>query len=152
MSGWTDETLANRNAEYNRRLAEGHASREGKPTEYDKAIKEGRIKGVSAPAARTYNGRVYHSKAEAEYAQRLDFLVKAGAVKEYICQATMPIVVNNVPICKVVVDFKVVNSDMTVDLIEIKGFETEIFRLKKKLLLACYPGIRYTVLKVGADL
>ncbi len=152
MSGWTDEGLAARNAEYNRRLAEGHASREGKPTEYDKAIKGGRIKGISAPAARTYNGRVYHSKSEAEYAQRLDFQIKAGIVESYDCQERLHIIVGNVHICDVVVDFKVKMADGIVEYVEVKGFETETFRLKKKLLLACYPGIRYTVLKVGADL
>ncbi len=136
MSGWTEKDLVERQiAMLDRPMA-----------------RTGRIKGVSAPAARTYNGRVYHSKSEAEYAQRLDFQVKAGIVTQYLCQAVLPITVNAVLICKVVVDFKVFMADGTEEYVEVKGFETETFRLKKKLLLACYPGIRYTVLKVGADL
>ncbi len=167
MSGWTDEGLAARNAEYNRRLAVEHDARQGKPTEYDTAIKqgllqqhlaeypqrhikEGRIKGVAAPEDRTYNGRQYHSKAEAEYAQQLDFLKKAGAVAAWIHQVSMDIKVNEVPICKVVVDFQVWHSDGTVEYVEIKGFETATWRLKKRLLLACYPGICYTVIRVGS--
>ena len=145
MSGWTEQGVLDR--EQRRRLAEGFA---GALAPFVEQPKVGRIKGVSAEADRTYNGRVYHSKSEAEYAQRLDFQVKARIVHHWTPQVTIPIIVNNVPICKVVVDFKVFNVDGTVDLVEIKGFETETFRLKKKLLLACYPGICYTVIKVGA--
>jgi len=145
MSGWTDQDVLD--LKQRRRLAEGFA---GALAPFVEKSKEGRIKGVSTAADRTYNGRVYHSKFEAEYAQQLDFLVRSGAVKHYVCQEAMQIELNNVPICKVIIDFKVTNADGTVDYIEIKGFETETFRLKKKLLLAAYPGIRYTIIKVGS--
>jgi len=145
MSGWTDQDVLD--VEQRRWLAEGFA---GALAPLVEKPKEGRIKGVAAVDERTYNGRVYHSKAEAEYAQQLDFLVRSGAVKHYVCQESMQIELNNVPICKVIIDFKVTNADGTVDYVEIKGFETETFRLKKKLLLAAYPGIRYTIIKVGS--
>lgn len=38
---------------------------------------------VAAPVARSYKGRVYDSKAEMLYAQRLDLLVKIGEVVDY---------------------------------------------------------------------
>lgn len=107
--------------------------------------KRGRIR-VAPKEERTFMGRVYHSKAEAHYAARLDLERKAGKIHAWDSQRPLPIIVAGVHICTVLVDFAVVDKSGT-RFIEVKGHETEVYKLKKKLLLACYPGIRYEVVK-----
>lgn len=102
---------------------------------------------VSPKAERTYNGTVYHSKAEARYAAELDLQKRVGLIREWSNQVPFQITVNGVNICKVVVDFSVVYSDGRTQYVEIKGKETEAYRLKRKLLAACYPDLDYVVLK-----
>jgi hypothetical protein len=98
-----------------------------------------------------YNGVQYHSKKEAAVAARLDLEQKAGAIKGWDRQFPVELRVNNFPICKYYVDFRVFHNDETIELLEVKGFETEVFRLKRKLLEAAWlhenPKYRYTVEK-----
>ena len=108
--------------------------------------KRGRIR-VAAKADRTYNGVVYHSKAEARYAAELDILKKAGVITEWWRQIPFGIKVQGRWICDVVVDFKILDRKEYAYYVEIKGHETEVYRLKRDLLLACYPGIDYRVVK-----
>ncbi len=84
----------------------------------------------------TYNGRSYHSKKEAAYAQELDWRLKAGEIKEIIPQHPLRLYVNEIKICNYFIDFKVVYPDDSVELIEVKGFETDLWRLKWKLTQA----------------
>lgn len=99
-----------------------------------------------------YDGRVYHSKAEANYAQELDLLLKAGELLEVIPQYRIPLNVRGKHICDYLVDFKVIHSDGSEELIEVKGMVTEIWRLKWKLTEAIYladhPGTKLTIVKV----
>ncbi len=46
---------------------------------------------VSKKDARTYNGVVYHSKREAEFAQELDLRIKAGEIDFYLRQVRFPL-------------------------------------------------------------
>ena len=55
----------------------------------------------------TYNGRVYHSKKECE--------------------------VNGIKICNYYMDFKVIHLDGSVELIEVKGYKTDVWKIKWKL-------------------
>jgi len=43
-------------------------------------------------------------------------------------------------------DFEVYHSDDTVEIVEIKGFETPDFKLRKKLFMNLYPYVRYSIL------
>ena len=90
---------------------------------------------------------VYHSKAEARYAAELDLMKKAGKIKDWWRQVPFPINMFGKPICKVVVDFKVLPTRGLAYYVEVKGHETEMYKLQKKLLLACYPGIDYRVVR-----
>jgi len=108
----------------------------------------GRIRNVAPPALRTYAGRVYHSRAEAKYAFELDALKAAGRIKEWEPQVVIWIVVNEVKICKLTVDFRVWPLKGNPWLIEVKGHETEVYKLKRKLLKVCRPELDYRVVRV----
>lgn len=109
------------------------------------ALKAPRIRN----AKRTeYNGHVYHSKAEAKQASELDILVRCGKVKYWQPQASRPIHVNGQYICTLLVDFYVAPAEGGEYWLEVKGHKTEVYKLKRKLLMACYPGIDYRVVKV----
>ncbi len=108
----------------------------------------GRIRNVSPPALRTYNNRVYHSKAECKYAFELDALKAAGRIKDWTPQVPIQITVYGHKICKLVVDFAVTELDNSVTYHELKGMETEVWRLKVKLLKACRGDIKYLVVRV----
>lgn len=98
----------------------------------------------------TYNGRSYHSLFEAKYAFELDLRVKAKDIKSWEPQIIIPLDVDNEHICNYIVDFKVIHNDGSIELIEVKGFVTDIFKLKEKLLRATYlkenPLIKYTII------
>ncbi len=111
------------------------------------SIKSSRARGIAPPEDRTYNGRLYHSKLEATWAAKLDLWKKAGRVSLVEPQVRMPIIVNGHKICCVVVDFGVTYSDGSYELLECKGHETDVWKLKAKLLKACYPQHRYVIVK-----
>lgn len=98
-----------------------------------------------------YGGRMYHSKLEAKYAQDFDTLLKSGKLKEVIPQYKVGLRVYDQHICNYYVDFKLVWDDDSEELVEIKGFATDTWRLKWKLLEAIYneefPGTKLTVYK-----
>lgn len=92
-----------------------------------------------------YNGYVYMSKKEANYAQQLDFQKKAKNVSDrvvsYERQVPFQITMNGVKIAKYLADFKVLYADKHVEIIDVKGVRTNIYTLKKKLVEAQY-GIK----------
>lgn len=99
----------------------------------------------------TFGGRSYHSKKEADYAVNLEWRKKAGEIKEIIPQYKLDIRVNGKHITNYFIDFKVVLSDDTIELIEVKGFETDVWRLKWKLTEALLdeiePGAKLILVK-----
>ena len=98
-----------------------------------------------------YNGIQYHSKTEAGYAADLDLLKKAGEIKEWSRQIKISLDVNGRHIANYYCDFRVVTKDGSIELHEVKGFETEVYRLKRLLLEATYlkehPEIKYIVIR-----
>ena len=96
---------------------------------------------VSAKKDRTFNGTTYHSKAEMNYRKRLDMLTKAKGndkVMKIEEQVIYPIVVKDAKICKYLLDFRVTYPNR-VEHIDVKGFITPEFSLKKKLVEALFP-------------
>jgi hypothetical protein len=77
--------------------------------------------------------------------------LKAGEIKEWKPQYKMEFKINGVKICNHYIDFRVVTKHDTVQYHETKGVETELYRIKKKLLLALLPeiepGAEYIVIK-----
>ena len=74
----------------------------------------------------TFNGRSYHSKKEAAFAQELHLRKLAGEINEIIPQYPLRLYVNGKKICNYFIDFKITLADGSVELIEVKGFETPI--------------------------
>lgn len=81
----------------------------------------------------TFNGRSYHSKKESRYAQTLHLRKLAGEIKEIIPQYKLELYVKGMKICNYFIDFKVILPDDRVQLIEVKGFSTDLWRLKWKM-------------------
>lgn len=97
-----------------------------------------------------YEGRTYHSKKEAGYAASLDLLKKAGEIQGWEPQVKVSLDVNGRHICNYYCDFKVTMKDGSIELHEVKGFCTEVYRLKRLLLEATvlhdHPEIKYVVI------
>lgn len=85
-----------------------------------------------------YRGRWYDSKHEANRAAELDVLLKAGAIQKWEPQPRFPFEYNGVKIGTYVADFRITHLDGTVIIEDAKGFKTDVYKLKKKLLKAFY--------------
>lgn len=85
-----------------------------------------------------YGGVIYHSKKEAAYAQELDLRLYAGEFKAWKRQIPIELIVNGYKICRYYVDFEIEHHNGTIEWVEVKGWETDIFRIKRKLLEAIY--------------
>jgi hypothetical protein len=92
-----------------------------------------------------YGGRVYHSGMEADQALWLDVMVKDGRLKEVKPQHKLSFNINGKHITTHIVDFLVTLPDGRQKLVEIKGFPTELWRVKMKLAEALYPETEYLV-------
>lgn len=96
----------------------------------------------------SYCGLHYHdSMGEAGYCKQLQMLEKLCEIKKFETQKTFEFVVNGKKICSHRVDFLVTTNDYKLEVREYKGFETDTWRIKKKLFEALYPEIEYIVVK-----
>lgn len=104
----------------------------------------------------TYNGRRYDSKLEARVARDLDMRKKAGEFVEITPQFRIKLYVylpDNKPayLFTYICDFKCERPDGTFLLVEAKGMETEIFKVKKRILdlvwLPDHPEYDYEIIK-----
>lgn len=82
----------------------------------------------------TYNGYNYQSKKEARYAYYLDQRLKNKEILGWDRQVKIDLQANGQHICNYYMDFVIHNLDGTHTLAEIKGFETDVWRLKKRML------------------
>lgn len=100
-----------------------------------------------------YNDTYYHSQFEAAYAQELDLRVKAKDIKSWRRQIRIHLGVNGFKIADYIMDFEITHNDDSLELVETKGFETDVWRMKWKLLEAIYsvdhPEIKITLVKKG---
>ena len=120
-----------------------------------------------------YNGTVYHSKLEAQFAEDLDWRVKAKDIKYWERQVKIPINVywdrfnrpvltctdglvlkkkgkEFIHITNYFIDFVVTHNDNTKEYVEVKGVETDLWRQKWKLteaILGKSPVVKLTVVK-----
>ena len=98
----------------------------------------------------------YRSQLERHYAAHLDIMMHAVDPKERVAEweyeserCAHRIVVNGVDICGYMLDFWVRYADGREEFVEIKGFGTEAWRLKWKLVRACFPENQYRLIKKG---
>lgn len=99
------------------------------------------IQGQSKPnkygAVKTeYKGRMYDSKKEARYAEKLDMMFLSGEVIDWKPQVRIPLTVNGKKICTYVCDFLVVYADGRIEYVDTKGVRTATYKLKAKLVKA----------------
>lgn len=110
--------------------------------------KQTRTKSKYRNKNKTYNGRTYDSIKEANYAEELDWRIKAGEVKEWIPQYKIDIRINGKHWRNYYIDFKVILSDGSIEYHEVKGYETEVWKMKWDALLM----LREEILEPHAEL
>jgi hypothetical protein len=96
-----------------------------------------------------YRGVVYASKAEARHAAFLDLRIKAGEVSGWTPQVRFPLVVNGTKVGAYVADFQVWGCGLPAVrwIEEVKGFETPVWKLKRRLMAALYQNVPIRVVK-----
>lgn len=91
------------------------------------------------------DGIKFDSRAEAKYYEQLKWLKKAKQIKDFKLQ---PIFLlqeafkkngNTIRKIEYKADFEIHNLDGSVEIIDVKGVETEAFKIKKKLFEKRYP-------------
>lgn len=85
-----------------------------------------------------YNGRLYHSKKEAQRAWELDMLLKASQIESWHAQPKFDFVLNGTKICSYFGDFKVDYRGGHSEIEDVKGVRTDVYKIKKKLMKAFY--------------
>jgi hypothetical protein len=89
-----------------------------------------------------YNGIYYHSQLEAGYAQELDLRVKAKDIKSWERQVKLDLRVNDHHIANYYLDFIVTHNDGRREFVEVKGMETEAWRMKWAILEATFDRFK----------
>ena len=96
----------------------------------------------------TVDGITFDSQKEANYYCDLKLLKKAGQIKDFELQPEFVLLtpeddhVTGRGI-KYRADFKIINNDETVEIVDVKGYKTNIYKLKKKFLFAKFPEINF---------
>ena len=88
-----------------------------------------------------YGGKWYHSAKEAKYAEDLDWRVKAGEIEKWSGQFKLRLFMDDHFLCNYYMDFKEWHTNGDIVYTEVKGFETELWRLKWKITEALWPNI-----------
>jgi hypothetical protein len=87
----------------------------------------------------TVAGQTYDSRKEAEYCQGLKYLERAGEIRDLKLQVPFEIFINEQLICKYIADATYYEvSDGSYHVVDVKGYRTKEFRLKKKLMKAVF--------------
>jgi hypothetical protein len=92
------------------------------------------------------NGIRYDSKKEAAYSEKLELLRSAKDFKEKVIdiqrQVPFTLAVNDILVCKYILDFEVKYGDGRREYIDVKGMKSggayQVFLLKKKLMYAVH--------------
>jgi len=94
------------------------------------------------------DGITFDSQKEADYYCDLKLLKKAGKIKDFELQPKFWLLSPEED--RVTgrgiyyrADFRVKYPDGREEIIDTKGYKTQVYKLKKKLLLAKYPGINF---------
>lgn len=89
-----------------------------------------------------YNGMIFDSKREADYAKKLEYLKHAHELKERVTrieyQVPYSITAKNKVVATYFADFRVTYGDLYQEVIDVKGYRTPLYILKKKLVEALY--------------
>lgn len=114
-------------------------------------LKNWRTKSKYRNVSTEYEGKRYDSKLEAKIAQDLDWRVKSGELKSWTRQVKIDLRIFGWHITNHYVDFRLEYQNGSIEYLEAKGFETEVWRMKRNLFLALLPeiepGAEYRVVK-----
>lgn len=92
------------------------------------------------------DGIRFASKAEARHYAELKLLERAGKITALELQPKFPVVIRGEHICDYVADFSY-RDEVQRRVVDVKGVETPVFRLKKRLVEALYPHVKIEVVK-----
>lgn len=112
-----------------------------------KALQKKSAKNKYNAKAVEYKGRLYDSIGEMEYAIKLEWRKKAGEIVAIYPQFPIKIVVSGVFICRYLIDFKIELKNGVFEFHEYKGAETDLWKLKWKLVHALYPDWKFVLIK-----
>lgn len=90
------------------------------------------------------DGIVFHSAAEARRYGQLKLLDRAGHIRQIELQPVYKIEIGGKHVCKVILDFRYWEGSLRI-VEDVKGKDTAVSRLKRKLVEASYPGTKITV-------
>jgi uncharacterized Zn finger protein (UPF0148 family) len=98
-----------------------------------------------------FNGHRYDSKFEAQIAEDLDLRLKAKDIKKVDRQVKIALEAYGKRITNYYIDFIITHNDDHLEYLEVKGYETDVWKMKWKMLEAKVaqedPGAEMTVLK-----
>ena len=99
--------------------------------------------------ATVVDGIRFASKAEARRYGELKILEASGVIAKLEVQPRLKCVVAGVKVCEYRADFAYWMRGASNERVfeDVKGVQTAVFKLKRKLILALYPGIRLDVVK-----
>lgn len=85
------------------------------------------------------DGHWFHSQKEAARYRELNALERGKLIRDLELQPRFALDVNGIHICNYFADFKYFDNDRKVDVVEdTKGFRTETYKIKKRLMLAIH--------------
>lgn len=99
------------------------------------------------------DGITFDSKKEAEYYCQLKVLKAAGEIKDFGLQVKyelLPTFKKNGTTYRAITylaDFVITNNDGTTEVVDIKGMETQVFQIKKKLFEYKYQDLELKIIK-----
>lgn len=88
---------------------------------------------------------LHQSILEADYCNELYFLKKTNAIKDYKIQHKLELWVQGKKITNHYVDFLVIKNNGDWEFHEVKGYEQDVWKIKKKLTEALFPTVPYIV-------
>ena len=95
-----------------------------------------------------YDGHTFDSIAECDYYKHLLKFQRAGQIVMILRQVPFHLTSNRDNIAKYECDFQVFYEDGRIEFVDVKGVETPMFKLKKKLVESQYP-VEIKVIKKG---
>lgn len=89
-----------------------------------------------------YNGHWYQSQFESQYAAELDWRVKCKDIVKWERQVKLDLRVDGMHITNYYIDFIVHYPDGSREYVETKGYETETWKMKWRLLEATFESFK----------
>jgi len=128
--------------------------------QYQEYLERQECKALAPRKRSKYNNRktvvdgiTFDSKKEADYYCALKLLKQSGEIRDFGLQPKyelQPAFEKNGkkyrPITYVA-DFVIVNNDGTTEVVDVKGVETQVFKLKKKMFEYHYPDLALKIVK-----